>query len=257
MTGAWTTVKEQMAGTYAAELTARGYAALAFDFRSWGESSDSAQYLENPRRKTEDINAAVNFLASLSEIDTDRIAGLGICASAGYMSDAALQNNNIKSLALVAPWLHDREIVNLVYGGEESVSDLIRLSRDAERSEQPSIAEAASMSNSDAIMYQVPYYTEEDRGLIPQYDNKFNLMSWEGWLTYDALKTADRLQKPTLLVHSNSAAIPQGATEYAKRMGDFASMRWLPDFTQFDFYDHPDAVTTSVDTVTEHFAQTL
>ena len=32
VTGAWTTVKEQMAGTYARELAVRGHAAPAFDF---------------------------------------------------------------------------------------------------------------------------------------------------------------------------------------------------------------------------------
>ena len=105
VTGAWTSVKEQMAGTYAAELADRGYAALAFDFRGWGKSPGAPQYLEDPARKTEDINAAVNYLATRPDVDSERIAGLGICASAGYMSDAALQNEHISSLALVAPWL--------------------------------------------------------------------------------------------------------------------------------------------------------
>ena len=38
VTGAWTTVKEQMPGTYARELAQRGFAALTFDFTGWGES---------------------------------------------------------------------------------------------------------------------------------------------------------------------------------------------------------------------------
>jgi uncharacterized protein len=36
VTGAWMTVKEQMAATYAQALAERGFAALAFDFRGWG-----------------------------------------------------------------------------------------------------------------------------------------------------------------------------------------------------------------------------
>ncbi|MDJ0958113.1 MAG: alpha/beta hydrolase [Arenicellales bacterium] len=257
VTGAWTTVKEQMAGTYAAELADRGYAALAFDFRGWGQSHDSIQFLEDPVRKTEDINAAVNYLANRPEVDSARIAGLGVCASAGYMSDAALQNANIKSVALVAPWLHDAEIVDAVYGGKESVSGLIEISRNAGQADEPVILEAASMTNENAVMYQAPYYTESDRGLIPEYDNKFNAASWEGWLTYDAIQTADQLEKPTLLVHSDAAAIPQGAKEYARRMGENATEIWLHDITQFDFYDHPEAVETSANAVSEHFEQTL
>ena len=257
VTGAWTTVKEQMAGTYAAELADRGYAALAFDFRGWGESPDGVQYLEDPARKSEDIDAAVNFLASRPEVDAARIAGLGICASAGYMSDVALGNDRVRSLALVAPWLHDRQIVEDTYGGSESVAALIEAGRSAEAAAEPVILEAASMTNENAVMYQAPYYTETDRGLIPEYDNKFNAASWEGWLTYDALVTADSLAKPTLLVHSEAAAIPQGAKEYARRMGDNATAIWLEDTTQFDFYDRDESVATSADAVAEHFDRTL
>ncbi len=257
VTGAWTTVKEQMAGTYAAELADRGYAALAFDFRGWGQSPDTVQFLEDPARKTQDINAAINYLATRPEIDADRIGGLGICASAGYMSDATLENANVRSLALVAPWLHDAGIVEAVYGGAEGVSGLIGAGRDAAQADEPVILEAASLTNEDALMYQAPYYTETDRGLIPEYDNQFNVASWEGWLTYDALQTADKLEKPTLLVHSEAAAIPQGAHQYAERMGNNATAIWLDDVTQFDFYDAPNAVKTSADAVSDHFARTL
>lgn len=257
VTGAWTTVKEQMAGAYAAELADRGYAALAFDFRGWGQSPDAVRYLEDPTRKTEDIDAAVNFLASRPEVDTARIAGLGICASAGYMSDVALGNDRVRSLALVAPWLHDRQIVEDTYGGPESVAALIEVGRSAAASAEPVILEAASLTNDNAVMYQAPYYTETDRGLIPEYDNKFNAASWESWLTYDALVTAESLEKPTLLVHSEAAAIPQGAREYARRMGENATAIWLDDATQFDFYDRDEIVETSTDAVVEHFERTL
>ncbi|MDJ0781632.1 MAG: alpha/beta hydrolase [Desulfosarcinaceae bacterium] len=257
VTGAWTTVKEQMPGTYAGKLAAQGYVALTFDFRGWGQSHDAVKYLEDPKRKTEDINAAVNYLATRPEVDQNRIAGLGICASAGYMSDAALQNDHIKAVALVAPWLHDAEIVNAVYGGEAGVKKLIQISRDAQTASEPVILEAASMTNENAVMYQAPYYTETDRGMIPEYDNKFNAASWEGWLTYDAIKTADKLEKPTLLVHSEAAAIPQGAKEYAQRMGRSVSTVWFENTTQFDFYDKPEIVLRSVTEVVRHFESTL
>ena len=215
------------------------------------------RYLENPERKTEDIHAAVHYLSRRPEVDGNRIGGLGICASAGYMSDVALNNDAVKSLALVAPWLHNAEIVKAVYGGDEGISRLIQVSRQAEKSPEPVIVEAASMTNDAAVMYQAPYYTQPDRGLIPEYDNKFNLASWEGWLTYDALQSADNLEKPVLLVHSEAAAIPQGAREYARRLGHNVVELWLDDVTQFDFYDQPVPVKTSSDAVAEHFQTTL
>jgi len=63
VTGAWTTVKEQMPGTYARELAARGIAALAFDFTGWGESNGDRRYVEDPEVKTADIKAAVDYLS--------------------------------------------------------------------------------------------------------------------------------------------------------------------------------------------------
>ena len=257
VTGAWTTVKEQMPTTYATELADKGFAALVFDFRGWGESGDTIKYLEDPTRKTEDIHAAANYLVTRPEVDANKVAGLGICASAGYMSDAAASNPNIKSLALVAPWLHDAEIVNAVYGGEDSVNGLLSIAQDAKQADTPIHLEAASLTNENSVMYQVPYYTETDRGLIPEYDNKFNVASWDGWLTYDALKTAAIQEKPALLVHSDAAAIPQGAKEYAKRAGDHVELIMLDNVTQFDFYDRPDAVETSSNAVAAHFEKTL
>jgi uncharacterized protein len=261
VTGAWTTVKEQMPATYAEAMADRGYAALAFDFRNWGESGGKERQLENPANKTQDIIAAANYLTTRPEVDGNKIAGLGICASAGYMADAAVQSEDIKAIALVAPWLHNQEIVNEVYGGENSVQSLIDTSRKAqskyEDTGELSLIPAASMTDENALMYQAPYYTEEDRGMIPEYVNEFNLASWEGWLTFDAIKIADSLTKPVLIVHSEAAAIPQGAKEFYNRLPGEKNQLWLENTTQFDFYDSPEAVTTASDAVVEHFKQIL
>ncbi len=261
VTGAWTTVKEQMPATYAEELAERGYAVLAFDFRNWGESGGNERQLENPGNKTQDIIAAADYLTTRPEIDRNKIAGLGICASAGYMADAAVQSQDIQAIALVAPWLHDREIVNQVYGGEESVQSLIDTSRKAqtkyEATGELSLIPAASTTDENALMYQAPYYTEQDRGAIPEYINEFNLASWEGWLTYDAITTADDLNKPVLIVHSEAAAIPQGVKEFYNRLSGEKDELWLADTTQFDFYDSPEAVSKASDAVAKYFGQAL
>ena len=257
VTGAWTTVKEQMPAIYAAALVEQGYAVLTFDFRGWGASPDTKAFLEDPQRKTQDILAAIDFLAGRSEVDATRIGGLGICASAGYMSDAALRSPRMTAFALVAPWLHNPDIVNQVYGGEEGVASLIKAGQGAAAAAEPVYLEAASTTNESALMYQAPYYTEEDRGKIRQYDNRFNVASWEPWLTFDPIQNAASLHKPVLLVHSESAAIPQGAKTYALALGEQAQMMWLDEVTQFDFYDKPEVVRTAVAAVTTHFAKTL
>ncbi len=248
VTGAWTTVKEQMAGTYARELAARGYAALAFDFTGWGESGGEPRYVEDPAIKVADIHAAAGFLASLDEVDAKRISGLGVCASSGYMAEAVADSAHLQKVALVAPWLHDPKMAENIYGGYEAATSLIAAS-EAENAEK-TVLLGASTTDKNAVMYQAPYYTEEDRGLIPAYDNKFSALSWKPWLTYDAQASADRLSKPMLMVGSASIALPAGASAYESRMSAPLEKIWLgDDVNQFDFYDRADVVTDAADAV--------
>ena len=64
-----------------------------------------------------------------------------------------------------------------IYGGETLVTALLAKAAEAEKSAEPVYIESASNTNKDALMYQVTYYTETDRSLIAQYDNKFNAAS--------------------------------------------------------------------------------
>lgn len=250
VTGAWTTVKEQMAGTYARELAARGFAALAFDFTGWGESEGAPRYVEDPAIKTADILASASFLASRNDVDSNRISGLGVCASSGYMAAAVADSDDLQKVALVAPWLHDAAMAEGIYGGPEMAASLIAASEADNASD--TVLLGASATDENSVMYQAPYYTEEDRGLIPAYDNKFSVASWKPWLTYDAQASADRLIKPMLMVGSPSIALPAGAAAYEDRTKAPLEKLWLgEDVTQFDFYDRKDAVTAAVDAVAD------
>ena len=59
VSGAWITVKEQMAGLYAKKLAPQGFAALAFDFRYYGESGGEPRQYESPSAKIQDIKNAI------------------------------------------------------------------------------------------------------------------------------------------------------------------------------------------------------
>ncbi|MCG7588608.1 alpha/beta hydrolase [Photobacterium sp. OFAV2-7] len=257
VTGAWTTVKEQMPAVYAEALAKKGYAAVTFDFRGWGQSDGEAHYLEDPSRKTQDIRAVIDAVAKLEHVDGSRIAGLGVCASSGYMLDAAVDNDNIQAVALVAPWLHDKAMATAVYGGEESVKGLLAAAEQAKNASEPVYIEAASTTNENSLMYQVPYYTETDRGLIPEYDNQFNVASWSGWLNYDAQQSAYTLDKPVLMVASESMALPAGAHQYLENAGENVSSIWLDGVSQFDFYDQPEPVSQAVAAVSNYFDANL
>ncbi|WP_411889620.1 alpha/beta hydrolase [Yoonia sp. SDW83-1] len=257
VTGAWTSVEEQMPRIYAEEMVERGFAAFTFDFRGWGKSGDLPQnvrFVESPEAKTSDIRAAFDFVATLPEVDPTQINGLGICASAGYMIDAVAGNDLVQRIGLVAPWLQNEEIVNAVYGGEESVQGLIAASRAAEAAGGQIIPAAGPEGAEGVLMPIGGYYYEADRGAIPEYDNQWNNAGWEGWLTYHPADNPNRLTQPLAIVHSEAAAIPQGVRSFLEGFSGDATLQMLEDVTQFDFYDNPEDVTRAADTMAQHFA---
>ena len=256
VTGAWTSVQQQMPAEYAKQMTERGFAAFTFDFRGWGLSGDQAgnvRYKESPLAKVSDIKAAISFVSQQTEVDASSIHGLGICASSGYMIDAVSGNAKVKSVALVAPWLQNKEIVNTVYGGEKGVAGLIDVSRKAEAAGGEVIPAAGPEGAEGVLMPIGGYYYEPSRGAIPAYDNKWNQSSWEGWLTYYPADNPQRLDKPLAVVHSEAAAIPQGVKTFLSGYVGDATLKMLENVTQFDFYDNLEDVTRAADTVAEHF----
>jgi fermentation-respiration switch protein FrsA (DUF1100 family) len=100
--GPLTSVKEQATGTYARAMAERGYAALAFDYRYFGESDGRPRQFENPDANIEDIwNAATALLAD-DRLTNLRLFGLGICFGAGPMVPAVAADSRFRAFAGVA-----------------------------------------------------------------------------------------------------------------------------------------------------------
>lgn len=261
VTGSWTTVKEQMPAVYAKRLAEAGYAAFTFDFRNWGESSGNPRSYESPALKIEDIQNAARHLRQVPAVDPDRIGALAICASAGYMAHAIANGAPIHSLALVAAWLHDPETVIPLYGGEADVRRRIEAGRKArqrfERTGEVDYVPAYDPTDPDAGMFfPLDYYALPERGAVPQWSNRFAVMSWVDWLTFDALRAASGVNVPTLMVHSDGAALPDNARRFFAELPGPKHLYWT-DGTQTDFYDLEPFVSRSVAAAVEHFAETL
>ncbi|HEX6352174.1 alpha/beta hydrolase [Actinophytocola sp.] len=259
--GTWTSVKELMADRYAERLAERGYAALSFDFTGYGESGGEPRDVESPEQKVRDIHNAVTFLADHPAVDADRLGVLGVCAAAMYMSANAVDDPRIGSLALVAPWIHDAAVCREVYGGEEGVAakldEAARARARYEATGEVDYVPVVSGTHPRAAMpYDIDFYLNPQRGGIPEWPNRFAVMAWTDWLTYDAIALAPKIDRPVLLVHSEDAAIPHAARLFHDELSGPAQFIWTPG-TQFDFYDQEPNVTIATDAAAAHFAATL
>ena len=259
--GAWITVKEQMPALYAKKLSEQGFAALAFDFRYYGESGGEPRQYESASAKVQDIKNAITYLQSLPAIDSDRIAGLGICFGAGYMARVAAEDNRLKSFATVAAWMHDAESLNKLFG-EEVIQKRMQAGIAARKAYEQTgkvefVPAFTTENNPLAAMTGEPiYYGNPQRGSIPEWKNQFALMSWPEWIEFDALAVAPRVNTPALFVHSDGSALPENVKRFYNEMPGSKKLFWT-EGQHLDFYDKEPYVTTAVQALTEHFQTTL
>src|SRR5215470_17999226 len=101
-TGPFTGTRDQVTGTYAAALAEAGYATLAFDHRSFGESGGLPRRDEDPQGKLRDLAAAVSFLRRHQRVDPDAIGAVGICLGGGYALKFAAFDPRVKAFAGIA-----------------------------------------------------------------------------------------------------------------------------------------------------------
>lgn len=261
--GSWTTVKEQMAGTYAQKLAHNGWLTFAFDPRFYGESQGQPRFYESPLEKIKDIKNAITYLQSLSIVDGNNIGLVGICAGAGYVCGVAAEDDRVKVLATVASWFQDRKAVEMIYGGKESVENKIKAAREAKEhyhtSGEVEYIPTISKTNPNAAMYgDFDYYLNPKRGATTEWSaDKFAVMSWEDWLNFNPMPFATKIKVPILMIHSDNAALPEYTKQFfADIPGNQKKLYWFKG-NQFDFYDREEQVTESLKQICEYFRSIL
>lgn len=257
--GSWTTVKEQMGGLYAEAFARQGFITLAIDPRYFGESEGEPRFWENQETKIADYKNAITYMESIECVDTANIFLTAVCASAGHMANVIAESNNIKAFATIAAWLHDAESVKPLYGGAEGVKTRIKNAKEAKKkfAETGEVEYISTVSKTDknaAMAGDFPYYLDPKRGAIPEWSaDKFAVMSWEGWLTFDPIPVAKKIEIPTLMVHSEDAALPDNAKKFFQDISSEDKLLYWTEGTQFDFYDQPKQVAESVAAVIVFF----
>lgn len=256
-TGPLTSVKEQASGAYAQALAKRGYAALAFDHRYFGESGGRPRQFENPYAKADDINAAIVALKALPEFAALPVFGVGVCAGGGYMARAVVDATHFQGFAGIAGVYPDREQTRAWMGANYDAAKTrarAALERFIATGEAETIP-AVGPDNGDVAMplTEAYQYYGAARGQVPNYVNGFAVQSRLYTLDFDVQTLAADIMPPTIMIHSERALMPALARAFYGKLNAPKTELWLESQGQIDFYDDPRLINAAADAVDAFF----
>jgi fermentation-respiration switch protein FrsA (DUF1100 family) len=251
--GPLTSVKEQAAGTYAQAMAERGYAALAFDYRCFGESDGQPRQFESPEANIEDIRSAATALLADDRLTNLPLFGLGICFGAGPMVRSVAEDSRFRAFAGVAGVYTDNAQTKAMMG--ETYQATIDRGRAAERKRRETgdtetIRAVAPDGGDVAMPLREAYeFYGTPRGQVPNYVNRYAVQSSAYTLPFDARGAADTINVPVLIVHSEEALTPDLAHAFYAAVRTPKQELWLRSQGQIDFYDDPRLVAPATDAV--------
>ena len=257
--GPLTSVKEQAAGTYAQAMAERGHAALAFDYRYFGESGGQPRQFESPEANIEDIKSAATALLADDRLKDLPLGGLGICFGAGPMVRAVAEDPRFRAFAGVAGVYTDNAKTIARMGDAYQAS--IDRGRAAERrwretGEAETIPAVAPDGGDVAMPLREAYeFYGTPRGQVPNYVNGYAVQSLAHSLPFDVRDAADALDVPVLVVHSETALVPDLAHAFYSAVQSPKRELWLDSQGQIDFYDDPKLINPAADAVVVSFSE--
>ncbi|KTB60838.1 dienelactone hydrolase [Pseudomonas fluorescens] len=280
--GPYSFSKEQAPTQYATRLADEGFAALAFDPRTVGESGGTPRRLENPRMKNEDVVSALDHLLTRQDIDRTRVFLLGICQGGPEMLDIASYDDRVDAVASVTGYYRDREtdLFMLAAGVSENPFDPATAPTTdqleallAARLERAKDAKARYEATGE-VVYQ-PLVKEElgdpilgsNAGLpgplvwswygpwtLKGWENRYAIMSDLDHFDYTTVPGVAKLKKPALIVHSDTCMNPASARRHFDSIpAADKKLIWENGTNHFQYYEQPDVVDRTVGHVANWF----
>jgi len=255
ISGPFGAVKEQASGLYAQTLAERGFLTIAFDPSYTGESSGEPRYVASPDINTEDFCAAVDYLSTRNDVDTERIGILGICGWGGIALNGAAIDPRIKATATVT--MYDMGRVN-AKGYFDTVDANaryeLRKQLNAQRTEDyrsGTYALAGGVVDplpDDAPQFIKDYhaYYKTSRGFHKRSlnsNNGWNKTSSLSFINMPLLSYSDEIRSAVLMLHGEKAHSRYFSEDAFKKLkGSNKELQIIPDASHVDLYDNLEVI---------------
>lgn len=263
-------VKEQAAGLYARKLSEQGFVTLAFDAAFQGESGGLPRGLEDPSHRVEDIKSAVSFLSTREEVDVERIAVLGICASGAYALAAGASDHRIKAIGTVSGVDIARQFRFGAEGTQDpavfqAMLDAAGAARTAEaRGEDPqsfpifpeTVEEARAAGGSHGVDGFEYYCTS--RAFHPRSAKTLTWSSVDKMAAFDTLGSVELIgDRPLLMIVGTAAVTAWMSIAAFQRARGPKELLWIDGASHVDLYDKPEYVDPAVARLTDFYRASL
>ena len=255
ISGPFGAVKEQSSGLYAQTLAERGFLTLAFDPSFTGESGGQPRSMASPDINTEDFSAAVDYLSTRADVDTERIGILGICGFGGFAINAAAMDTRIK--ATVASTMYDisRNSANGYFDANNNANVRYEMRRqmNAQRTEdyrngtyKRTVMNPEPADDAPQFLKDYYDYYKTQRGYHPRSINSglgWNVTSSLSFINMPILSYANEIHSAVLLVHGEKAHSRYFSEDTFKKLkGENKELLIVPGAVHTDLYDNLDKI---------------
>ncbi|MCI9355186.1 MAG: alpha/beta hydrolase [Firmicutes bacterium] len=253
--GPFGAVKEQSSGLYAQEMAKKGFLTIAFDPSFTGESGGYPRAFNSPDINVEDYQAAIDFLSTQENVDSEKIGIIGICGWGGMAVQTAALDTRIKATAAITMYDMSR---NTALGYFDAIDENgryeARVAYNNQRTEAykngtytagGGLPEEAPEDAPQYLKDYIDYYKTE-RGYHPRSGN-----SNDGWtatasgslMNMRLFEYAPEIRSAVLLVHGENAhSLMYSQDTYKLLKKDNKEIMIIPGASHTDLYDQMDII---------------
>lgn len=255
VTGPFGAVKEQASGLYAEEMAKRGFITLAFDPSYTGESGGEPRDVASPDINTEDFSAAVDFLSSHPNVDSERIGIIGICGFGGMGLNAASMDTRIKAVATSTMYDMSRVNANGYFDGMDAEKRYaLRETLNKQRTEDfKNGTYAKGTGLPDELKGDEPQFVKEyweyyktPRGFHKRSINSngnWNMTSPLSFMNMPILCYSDEIRNAVLMIHGEKAHSRYFSEDAFKKLkGDNKELLIIEGANHVDLYDNMEKI---------------
>lgn len=242
--GPMLSAKELVQSLYGQLLAEQGYLTMVYDNSTIGSSEGHPRGLEDPEMKAGDIRSAVSYLMTVPDVDTDRIAGLGICGSGVYIPHALRNDSRVKAVVSIVPFT----VMSFVTTAPDEV--LLAQKAAYENGEEPERLDLITGSE------LTDYYFNTDRGAAA---NMVNPVSWSqmAWHKFFPTETIKELKAPYLVITAENAFTREGAEMMYANANEPKELHVVKTAKHSDMYDVEEYVLENIEQIKAFFEKYL